>query len=167
VQSPLDFTMASLAGQDVPLSNYRGKVVLIVNVASHCGFTPQYKALEALHEKYAAQGLAILGFPCNQFNKQEPGTAAEIQTFCTQTYGVKFDLFSKIEVNGDGACPLYKYLTSAETDPQFPGPVKWNFEKFLVSRDGKVVNRFRSKIKPDSDEMTKAIEAELAKRVAG
>lgn len=163
VPGVLDFTMKSLAGNDVNLSQYLGKVVLIVNTASKCGFTPQYGPLEKLHEKYAGQGLAILGFPENDFHHQEPGTDAEISQFCTTKYGVKFDMFSKIDVIGPNICPLYKYLTSADTDKEFAGPVKWNFEKFLISRDGKIVGRWRSKVKPDSPEMVSAIEAELAK----
>ena len=157
----LSFTMQSLAGKDVNLADYRGKVLLIINVASKCGNTPQYAPLEAMHEKYSPQGLAILGFPCNQFGGQEPGTAIEISTFCTQNYGVKFDMFAKIEVNGDGATPLYKLLTAA---PPKPGPITWNFEKFLISRDGQIVNRWTPKTQPDSPEVVKAIEAELAKK---
>ena len=115
--------------------------MLIVNVASSCGLTPQYKGLETLHEKYADKGLAILGFPANEFAAQEPGTDTEISEFCTTKYGVKFDMFSKVVVKGDGQCPLYKFLTSSETDPKFPGDIKWNFEKFLIDRDGNIVNR--------------------------
>src|SRR5438034_381567 len=158
----LNFTMNDIDAQAVNLSKYQGKVVLMVNVASQCGYTPQYTALEALHEKYADQGLAILGFPANDFGKQEPGTESEIKEFCTSKYNVKFPMFSKIVVKGEDQAPLYKFLTSTQTDPQFAGEVKWNFEKFLISRDGKIVNRFRSKITPDSDQMIKAIEAELA-----
>lgn len=161
---PLDFTVKAIDGKDVDLSKYKGKVVLIVNVASKCGLTPQYTALEGLHEKYADQGLAILGFPCNQFGKQEPGTEKEIAEFCSKTYGVKFDMFAKVNVNGDEQAPLYKFLTSERTDPEFPGKINWNFEKFLISRDGKIVKRFAPRVKPDSEEVTKAIEAELAKK---
>lgn len=159
----LNFTMKSLDGKSVDLSKYQGKVVLMVNVASKCGFTPQYKQLQALHDKYAAKGLAILGFPANDFGKQEPGTNEEIAAFCEKNYGVKFDMFAKVAVKGADQCPLYKYLTSSETDPKFAGPVKWNFEKFLISKKGEVVARFNSAVKPDSPEMIKAIEAELAK----
>lgn len=159
----LNFKMNSLDGKPVDLSKYQGKVVLMVNVASQCGYTPQYKALEQLHEKYADQGLAILGFPANDFSKQEPGSDKEIGEFCTKNYGVKFDMFSKVAVKDEAQCPLYKFLTSSETDPAFAGEVKWNFEKFLIGRDGRIINRFRSKVTPDSDEMVKAIEAELAK----
>ena len=160
----LDFKMKSLAGKEVDLSKYRGQVVVVVNVASECGFTPQYEQLEALHEKYAEKGLAVLGFPCNQFGKQEPGSAKEIQEFCTKNYGVKFDLFAKVEVNGEGACPLYKHLTALETKPTGPGKISWNFEKFVIGRSGEVVARFAPRTKPDSPEVLKAIEAELAKK---
>ncbi|MHB8898185.1 MAG: glutathione peroxidase [Thermoguttaceae bacterium] len=160
----LDFKMKSIAGKEVDLAKYQGKVVLIVNVASKCGLTPQYEQLQGLHKKYADQGLVILGFPCNQFREQEPGTAEEIQQFCRVNYGVQFDLFDKIEVNGDGANPLYKHLTALETKPQGPGKISWNFEKFLIGRDGQVVARFAPKTRPDDPEVIKAIEAELAKR---
>lgn len=160
----LSFKMKTLAGKEVELAKYQGKVLLIVNVASKCGFTPQYEQLQALHRKYADQGLAILGFPCNQFRGQEPGTSEEIQEFCRINYGVKFDLFEKIEVNGDGACPLYKYLTALKTKPVGPGKISWNFEKFLVGRDGTVVARFAPKTKPDAPEVIQAIEAELRKK---
>jgi glutathione peroxidase len=162
VTSALDFELTSLAGEKVDLNRYRGKVVLIVNVASECGLTPQYEQLQALHEKYADQGLAILGFPCNQFGKQEPGTAEEIQAFCRENYGVSFDMFTKVEVNGDGACELYKYLTALETEPKGKGKIAWNFEKFLVGRDGQVRARFAPPTKPDAPEILSLIEAELA-----
>lgn len=162
-ETVLKFKMKSLDGQDVDLAKYEGKVVMFVNVASKCGLTPQYEQLQALHEKYADQGLAILGFPCNQFGGQEPGTAEEIQEFCKANYGVTFDLFEKVEVNGDGASELYKMLTALETKPVGPGKISWNFEKFLVDRNGMVVARFGPKTKPDDPEVTKAIEAELAK----
>ena len=164
VPAALSFTMTSLNGKPVNLGKYHGKVVLMVNVASKCGYTPQYKSLQALHEKYKDQGLAILGFPANNFGEQEPGTDNEIADFCEKNYGVQFDMFSKVSVKGDDICPLYKYLTtSQDIDEKHRGEVKWNFEKFLISRDGKVSNRFRSKVAPDSEEMVKAIEAELAK----
>ena len=159
----LNFKMKSLTGKDVDLAKYKGKVVLIVNVASQCGLTPQYEALEGLHEKYAGKGLAILGFPANEFGKQEPGTDTEIAEFCKENYGVKFDMFSKVVVKGEGQCPLYKFLTSNETDPKFPGDITWNLEKFLVNRDGEIISRFAPKVKPDSNEVVSAIEAELAK----
>jgi len=159
----LNFTMDSLDGKPVELKKYQGKVVLMVNVASKCGNTKQYKPLQALHEKYADKGLAILGFPANDFGKQEPGTSEEIATFCEKNYGVKFDMFSKIVVKGDGQHPLYKYLTAQETAPAPAGEIKWNFEKFLIGKDGKVVARFAPKTQPDSEEVIKAIETELAK----
>ncbi len=160
----LSFTMKSLDGKDVDLAKYQGKVVLIVNVASECGLTPQYEGLQALHDKYADKGLAILGFPCNQFGSQEPGTAAEIREFCTTHYGVKFDMFAKVNVNGEEACPLYKYLTAQNTKPKGSGDISWNFEKFLLDRDGNVVARFEPRTTPDAQEVVKAIEAELAKK---
>ncbi|NLS98017.1 MAG: glutathione peroxidase [Planctomycetaceae bacterium] len=163
VPKALDFKMKTLTGKEVDLGKYQGKVVLVVNVASKCGLTPQYEQLQALHKKYAKKGLAILGFPCNQFREQEPGTAEEIQEFCRANYGVEFDMFEKIEVNGDGACPLYKYLTSLETKPKGAGDISWNFEKFLIARNGEVVARFEPKKKPDDPEVLKAITTELAK----
>jgi glutathione peroxidase len=160
----LNFKMKSLEGKEVDLRQYKGKVVLIVNVASQCGLTPQYEGLQALHDKYASQGLAILGFPCNQFGAQEPGTAQEIRQFCTQNYGVKFDMFDKIEVNGPNAAPLYKLLTSLETKPKGAGPVSWNFEKFLIGRDGRVIARFAPRVAPDAPELIQAIESALANK---
>jgi glutathione peroxidase len=160
----LNFKMNSLDGQPVDLSKYQGKVILMVNVASKCGYTPQYKGLEALYEKYGNEGLVILGFPANNFLSQEPGTNEQIAEFCQSKFGVKFDMFSKVSVKGDDQCPLYQFLTSKETNPKFGGPVKWNFEKFLINSKGEVVNRFRSPVKPESPEMTKAIEAELGKK---
>lgn len=157
------FTMKSIDGEDVSLDKYKGKAMLIVNVASRCGYTPQYKGLEALHEKYADKGLAVLGVPCNQFGKQEPGTEEEIKEFCSTKYGVTFDMFGKVDVNGADRCDLYAFLTSPEANPNTAGDVKWNFEKFLVSKDGEVVARFASKVKPDDPELVKAVEAELAK----
>jgi glutathione peroxidase len=164
VPSVLNFTMNSLTGKPVNLSKYQGKVLLMVNVASFCGYTPQYAGLEELNKKYASQGLNVLGFPANEFGSQEPGSDAEIAEFCDKTYGVKFDMFSKIVVKGLGQHPLYKYLTSAATDPKFAGDVKWNFEKFLIGRDGKIVARFLSDKEPLSREVVSAIEAELAKK---
>lgn len=157
----LNFTMNSLEGKPVDLSSYAGKVVMIVNTASKCGFTPQYKGLQALNEKYKDQGLAILGFPANDFGQQEPGTATEISTFCTKNYGVTFDMFDKVAVTGDNKTPLYKFLTDKDTDPQFPGEIGWNFEKFLIGRDGQILNRFKSAVKPESDEIKTAIESAL------
>lgn len=159
----LDFTVKSLDGKQVDLEKYRGKVVMIVNVASKCGLTPQYEQLQALHEKYADQGLAILGFPSNQFGQQEPGTAEQIQEFCRTNYGVTFDMFSKVDVNGDNASELYKHLTSLDTKPKGPGKISWNFEKFIIGRNGEVVARFAPKTKPDDPEVIRVIERELAK----
>ena len=164
VSKPLSSTMKSLNGKDVDLSTYQGKVVLIVNVASKCGLTPQYEQPQALHEKYADDGLAILGFPCNQFLSQEPGTAEQIREFCRVNYGVTFDMFAKVEVNGDGACDLYKTLTALDTEPVGPGKISWNFEKFVVGRNGEVVARFSPRTKPDAPEVIRVIEAELAKK---
>lgn len=159
----LSFSAKSIKGEAVDLSKYKGKVVLIVNVASFCGYTNQYEGLQSLHEKYGDKGLAVLGFPCNQFGGQEPKKEDEIQQFCKSKYNVGFDMFSKVDVNGDNASELYKHLTSKDSDPEFAGPVKWNFEKFLISKEGKIVGRYRSAVKPESAELTKAIEAELAK----
>jgi len=139
----------------------KGKVVLVVNVASKCGFTPQYEGLEKLHEKYKDQGLEVLGFPCNQFGGQEPGTAEEIQDFCTVNYGVKFPVLAKIDVNGDNASPVYKWLKNEKAGLLGMKLIKWNYEKFLVSREGKVVERYASTTKPES--LTSAIEKELNK----
>jgi glutathione peroxidase len=161
VSSPLEFQVQSLEGEAVNLADYRGKVVLIVNVASKCGATPQYAGLEALYEAHKDDGLVVLGFPCNQFGRQEPGTAAQIREFCSATYGVKFPLMAKVDVNGEQASPVYQFLTSKETNPKFAGPIRWNFEKFLVDRSGKVVARFGTGVEPDSAEMKKAIAAAL------
>jgi glutathione peroxidase len=155
-----DIPLKDIDGKDVSLKAYQGKVLLIVNVASKCGFTPQYTALEALNQKYKDQGLVVLGFPCNQFGGQEPGTDAEIKQFCTGKYNVTFPMFDKLEVNGANRHPLYVVLAGA--DSPFPGDIKWNFTKFLIGRDGKILNRFDSKVKPDSEEVIKAIEAALA-----
>lgn len=162
VPGVLNFKMKGLDGKDVNLADYQGKVVLFVNVASKCGYTPQYKGLEALHEKYADKGLVIIGVPANDFGKQEPGSDEEIATFCKKNYGVKFLMLSKVStVKGADKVPLYKYLTDKETDPKYAGEIKWNFTKFLVSRKGEIVGRFEPKIEPE--EMAKPIEAELAK----
>jgi glutathione peroxidase len=142
-----DFTEARLLGGTVPLTEYAGKVVLVVNVASHCGNTPQYEGLEALHERYGKDGLVVMGFPCNQFEGQEPGTAQEIADFCTGNFGVRFPLFGKVDVNGPGADPLFKWL-KRETPGSDNRDVEWNFAKFLVGRDGKPVKRFGDKFMP-------------------
>jgi glutathione peroxidase len=161
---PLQFKVKDIEGKDVDLAQYKGKPVLIVNVASKCGNTPQYAQLQELHKKYAEAGLVILGFPANEFGKQEPGTNEQIKEFCTSKYNVSFPMFSKIVVKGDGQAPLYRYLTSKETDPKFAGDITWNFEKFLVGRDGQVVARFKPKTKPDAPEVVQAIEGEIAKK---
>jgi glutathione peroxidase len=153
--SVYEFTMNSIDGQPMPLAKFEGKVMLIVNVASKCGFTPQYEGLEAVYEKYKDQGLVIVGFPANNFMAQEPGTNEEIKTFCSTKYNVKFPLYSKISVKGDDKAPLYQFLT------QTGGEIKWNFTKFLVDRNGKVIARFESPVKPDSPEVTSAIEKAL------
>lgn len=156
----LGFTMKNIDGEEVALSKYRGKVLLIVNVASQCGNTPQYKDLEALYRKYKDQGFMILGFPANNFGAQEPGTDQEIKTFCSTTYGVSFDLFSKISVKGDDQHPLYKLITS---DSTYGGDVKWNFQKYLVDREGNIAGKYLSKVTPMSEALTSAIEKALKK----
>ena len=145
-----DFTAQDIAGKDVDLSAYRGKVLLIVNTASKCGFTPQYKGLQALFEKYRERGLEVLGFPCNQFGHQEPGDEAAISEFCELNFGVDFPLFGKIDVNGDNAHPLYRHLKEEAPGLLGSKAVKWNFTKFLVNRDGKVVKRYAPTDKPES-----------------
>jgi len=162
VPPALAFTMQDIDGNDVELARYLGKVVLFVNVASKCGLTPQYEQLQTLHELYADRGLAVVAFPCNQFKGQEPGTAEEIKTFCTTHFGVTFDLMAKVDVNGESACPLYEYLKSVETGPKGTGEVSWNFEKFLIARDGSVVGRFDPRTRPDAEELVAAIETQLA-----
>jgi len=155
-----DIAIKDIDGKDTTLAAYKGKVVLIVNVASHCCYTPQYKSLEAVYQKYKDQGFVVLGFPCNQFGGQEPGTNEEIKQFCTSKYDVTFPLFDKIEVNGANRHPLYVAL-AGDTSP-FPGNIKWNFNKFLIGKDGKILKRFDSKVTPDSAEATEAITAALA-----
>ena len=157
-------TMKSLTGKKVDLSKYKGKVLLIVNTASECGATPQYEPLQALHEKLADKGLVVAGFPCNQFGKQEPGSDKEIAGFCKKNYGVSFDMFSKIDVNGEQAAPLFKYLTSEKSGLKETGRVKWNFEKFLVGRDGEVIARFRTGVQPDSGDVLAAVEKALKQK---
>ena len=143
-----DFTATSLAGREQPLSDYRGKVALVVNTASKCGFTPQYDGLEKLYEQFKDRGLVVLGFPCNQFGGQEPGSADEIGEFCQLNYGVTFPMFEKIDVNGDDAHPLYKWLRS-EKSGVLGDKIKWNFTKFLIGKDGTVIKRYGSTTKPD------------------
>ena len=159
--SPLQFTMTDIDGRMVDLAQYRGKVVLIVNTASKCGLTPQYEALQAIHERYSDRGFTVLAFPANNFNNQEPGTDEEIKSFCTLNYNVSFPLFSKISVKGDDIHPLYQYLTSKDTNPGFDGEISWNFTKFLVNRHGRVVARFEPRTKPDSEEVTEAVEGAI------
>jgi glutathione peroxidase len=154
------FTLNSIDGKPAPLADYKGKVVMIVNVASQCGYTPQYSALEAIYEKYKDQGFVILGFPANNFGAQEPGTNEEIKTFCTRKYSVTFPMYSKISVKGADQAPFYAYLTK-ETGTGIAGDIQWNFTKFLVDRDGKVVQRFEPAVTPDSKEVTAAIEKQL------
>lgn len=162
--SVLNFTVKDIDGNSVDLAKYRGKVLLIVNVASKCGYTPQYADLEKIYEQYKGRGLAILGFPANEFGHQEPGTDPEIRAFCTGKYNVTFDMFSKIVVKGEGQAPLYRFLTSSESSGRSAGDIKWNFTKFLVSRDGKVVARFEPKVKPTDGQVVGAIERELGQR---
>ncbi len=158
----LGFTMKDIDGKEVDLGKYAGKVVMIVNVASKCGHTPQYAKLEALYEKYKDKGFVILGFPANNFKSQEPGSDEDIKAFCTKNYGVTFDMFSKISVLGEDKAPLYQFLTSKEKDGQFGGEIQWNFTKFLLNRHGEVVGRFEPKTKPDEPDVVKAIETALA-----
>jgi glutathione peroxidase len=156
-----DFTMKSIDGTPTPLASFKGNVVLVVNVASQCGFTPQYKGLESVYEKYKGKGFVILGFPSNDF-EQEPGTNAEIKTFCSAKYNVTFPMFSKIPVGGKAQNPLYAYLTK-EANPSLKGAIQWNFTKFLVDRSGHVVARFESPVEPDSPEVISSIEKALGR----
>jgi glutathione peroxidase len=155
-----DIPLKDIDGKSTSLGQYKGKVLLVVNVASKCGYTPQYKSLEATYEKYKDKGFAVLGFPCNQFGGQEPGTNDQIKQFCSDKYNVTFPLFDKLEVNGPNRHPLYTAL--AGKDSPYPGDIKWNFGKFLVGRDGKIIKRFDSGATPDSPEVVGAIEAALA-----
>ncbi len=159
--SVYDTQIAALDGSDLDLSSLQGKAALFVNVASKCGLTPQYEQLEAIHEQYADQGFTVVGFPCNQFLEQEPGSPEEIATFCSTTYGVTFPLSEKLEVNGDGRHALYEQLTATEDAEGEAGDVQWNFEKFLISPEGEVVARFRPTVLPDAPEVVEAIEAQL------
>jgi glutathione peroxidase len=149
-------------GKATSLKAFDGKVLLIVNVASKCGYTPQYKGLETIYEKYKDKGLVVLGFPCNQFGAQEPGSNEEIKQFCSAKYNVTFPMFDKIDVNGPNRHPLYVAL--AGKDSPYPGDIHWNFSKFLISRDGKILKRFESKVTPESPEVTQAIESALAEK---
>ncbi len=156
-----DHPVTALDGSPADLADHQGRVLLVVNVASQCGLTPQYRTLEQLQQTYAAQGFSVLGFPCNQFMGQEPGTADEIAEFCSTTYGVTFPMFSKIEVNGEGRDPLYAELTTHPDGEGYTGDIRWNFEKFLISPSGDVVGRFAPQVEPDSPEITSAIESQL------
>jgi glutathione peroxidase len=156
-----DIPVRTLDGQDSSLGSLAGKVLLVVNVASKCGLTPQYSGLERLQERFGGQGFSVVGFPCNQFAGQEPGSAEEIQTFCSTTYGVTFPLFEKIDVNGEDRHPLYAELTKTADAEGAAGDVQWNFEKFLVGADGEVLARFRPRTEPEDETVVKAIEAAL------
>ena len=162
--SALSFSMKSIAGEDVPLSKYQGNVLLLVNVASECGLTPQYEGLQALQETYGDQGLVVLGFPCNQFGGQEPGTDEEIAQFCSANYHVQFPMFSKIEVNGEGAAPLSIYLTALDLQPIGPGEVSWNLETFMIDRKGNVVARFDPRTAPSDSGLVALLQMELEKK---
>jgi glutathione peroxidase len=158
------FQATSIDGQKVDLAKYKGKVLVIVNVASECGYTDQYKGLQALHAKYAKDGLAILAFPCNDFGSQEPGDDTAIKKFAKQNYGVEFDLFSKVKLLGKDGAPLYQFLTSKDANPKKPGDVKWNFEKFIIGRDGAIVARFLSDVDPESADFLDVLRKELNKK---
>ena len=161
VNSPLDFTLDNIEGKPYPLKQLKGQVVLIVNVASQCGLTPQYKALQELYTKYKDNGLTIIGVPANEFGKQEPGTNNEIKEFCSTKYSVTFPMMSKVVVKGDGICPLYDYLTNKSPKP---GPIGWNFAKFLLDRSGNVVDRFDPKVAPSDPKVIEAVEKALEKK---
>ncbi|HMC58002.1 MAG TPA: glutathione peroxidase [Candidatus Solibacter sp.] len=157
-----DFTLNSIDGAATPLASFKGKVVLLVNVASKCGYTPQYAGLEKLYEAYKDKGFVIVGVPANNFGAQEPGTNEEIKTFCSRTYNVTFPMMSKVSVKGSDKTPLYQYLTDASTNPKTSGEIKWNFTKFLIDKKGNIAARFESAAAPDSTDMIKAIEQTLA-----
>jgi glutathione peroxidase len=159
--SVYDFTLKSIDGKPTSLQEYHGKVMLLVNVASKCGYTPQYTALESLYEKYKAQGLVIVGIPANNFASQEPGTNAEIKSFCSRKYNVTFPMMAKVSVKGDDKDPLYQFLTDKSVNPQIGGDIQWNFTKFLFDRNGKPVARFEPAVTPDSPQVIAAIEAAL------
>ncbi len=159
---PLQFKMKDIAGKEVDLATYKGKVVLVVNVASKCGYTKQYKGLQELYDKYKADGLVVIGVPANEFGGQEPGQDDEIAKFCESKYGVTFPMMGKVVVKGEGKAPLYKHLTEKETNPKHAGEIGWNFEKFLISRNGEVVGRYKSSVDPLADTLTEAVKKELA-----
>jgi glutathione peroxidase len=162
MKSIYDFTMKDIDGKDQKLEQYKGKVIMIVNVASRCGYTPQYAGLQKIYQQYKDKGLVILGFPANNFLGQEPGSNEEIKQFCSVNYQVTFPMFSKISVKGKDIAPLYKYLTEKETNPEFAGDISWNFNKFLIDRQGKIVARFGSRTAPEDEEVVRAIEQALA-----
>ena len=159
-----DFTVKDIDGNDVKLKQYKGKVALVVNVASKCGYTPQYEGLQALYDKYKDKGFVVLGFPANNFKGQEPGSNAEIKEFCESKYKVTFPMFAKVSVKGEDQEPLYQYLTGKETNPNFAGDITWNFNKFLVDKNGKIIARFSSKDAPQSDAVVQAVEKALAQK---
>lgn len=161
VTGPLSYKMTGIDGKEIDLSQYKGKVVLFVNVASKCGYTKQYTGLQAIYDKYGKDGLVVIGVPANDFGMQEPGSEEEIQKFCSSKYHVTFPMTAKVAVKGTSKAPLYKFFTEKESNPKFGGEVKWNFEKILVNRKGEVVGRFLSGVDPESDEMVKAIKTEL------
>ena len=161
-KSVYDFTLNSIEGQPAPLAAYKGKVVMLVNVASRCGFTPQYSALESVYEKYKDRGFVIVGIPANNFGAQEPGTNQEIKTFCSTKYKVTFPMMAKVSVKGGDKTPLYQFLTDKTSNPQTGGEIQWNFTKFLIGPDGRVITRFESAVEPDSPEVIAAIEKALA-----
>ena len=163
-KSVYDFAAKDIDGKDVKLNAYKGKVALVVNTASKCGYTTQYEGLQKIYDKYKDQNFVVLGFPANNFMGQEPGTNEEIKEFCTLKYKTTFPMFAKISVKGADQHPLYKYLTAADTNPNFAGDIKWNFNKFLVDKDGKVLARFDSKDAPEGETVTKAIETALAQK---
>jgi len=154
--SIFDYKMKDIDGKEVSLDKYKGKVILVVNVASKCGYTPQYEGLQKLYERYKDNGLVILGFPANNFNGQEPGSDEEIKQFCTLNYGVEFPMFSKVSVKGEDQAELFSFLTQAQ-NPDFTGDIKWNFEKFLINKEGDLIRRFRSNVEPESDEIVSAV----------
>jgi glutathione peroxidase len=156
-----DFTLNSIDGQPTSLASFKGKVVMLVNVASRCGFTPQYSALESIYERYKDRGFVIVGIPANNFGKQEPGTNQEIKTFCTTKYKVSFPMMSKVSVKGDDITPLYQFLTDKSASPKTGGEIQWNFTKFLIGPDGRIITRFEPEVTPDSPEVIAAIEKAL------
>lgn len=164
VSSPLEFKLPGIDGKEVDLAQFKGKVVLLVNVASQCGYTPQYEGLQKLYDTYRKDGLVVVGVPANEFGRQEPGSNEEIAAFCKKNYNVTFPMLGKVVVKGSGTTPLYKFLTSKETNPKFGGDIGWNFEKFLIGREGQVVGRFKSGVAPESEQLTKAIKTELDKK---